>query len=166
MAKRAGGSLAALSATSCWSLIVFGAASLAISLIAFSLPGILIGAALLAHGVYERLQRKRFFGASEAGAARLLGWNQVALAASVSLYLGWQAAAIDATELRAVLLREPVKSALELYPPEIAQRLVDRLPQYVAGFYGLTMLVAVFGCLAMAALYFRAGRRSVDSLGD
>lgn len=164
MADKPEGRLAALSAMSCWSLIVFGVASLAISLVAFSLPGILIGAALSAHGVYERLQRKRFFESSMAGAARLLAWNQFALAASVSLYLGWQAAAIDAAELRAVLLREPVKSVLELYPPEIAQRLVEGMPQYVVGFYGLTMLIGVLGCFAMAALYFRAGRRRATAV--
>ena len=159
MAPKPTNKTARLSAASCWSLIAFGVASLAVSLVALALPGLLIGAALLAHGLFERIHGKLLFRDANADSARRLAWNQMGLAASVSLYLGWQASAVDAEELRAVLLREPVKSALELYPPEIAQRLVEGLPQYVLGFYGLAMIVALLGCVAMAALYLRAGRK-------
>lgn len=148
-----------MTALSGGSLLLCGLASLLLSTALWSPSGLLIGAALSLHGAFELTQRKRVLRDGDSAAIRRLAWNQLALAASVSLYLAWQISIIDRAAIHAMLQSGPVSSVLELYPQETAQVLERNLPAAIGLFYSIAMLATVVGCIGMALYYRRSGRR-------
>lgn len=153
------GAVALLSGLSGWSLVFFGGLSLLAVCFSWSWPGALIGALLLAHGVWELRWRGRLLSKGDSVSGRRLAWNQLALAGSVALYLGWQAAALDRDELEAMFAREPLRGLMQQLPVEMAEQLTRDFPQLLAGAYGVAGLLVLLGCLGMALMYFKAGRR-------
>ena len=79
----------ALSGINGWSLVVAGTASLLIAAIARSSAGILISLALLGHGSLELRFRKTASENGDRSQGRRMAFNQMGLAASVSLYLAY-----------------------------------------------------------------------------
>lgn len=154
--NKVSGWVSMLSALSAWSLILFGLLSLLFSGISSVNAGTLIGLALLVHGIYEVRQRKILIRGTDNKAHKRLAWNQMALAVSVSLYLGWQAFRFDEAELDALLARDPFKTALLQLPPDTTELLARELPRMLMLTYALAGFVVVVGCIGMAALYARS----------
>lgn len=148
-----------LSLSSAWSLILFGCLCLLGSLFSVSIPGILIGVALLVHGTTELYLYRRLLQTELAKFASALARNQIALAASVVVYLLWQANHIDAAEIIAVLDGERIAPILAAFKPDIRETLREDLPVFLTGFYLLAAILVVMGCLGMGTIYFRYGKR-------
>lgn len=163
--ERVGSVVSLLSLVSCVSLLVFGVASFLLSLAFLEKSGVLIGGALLFHGTFELRKRERFLKSRSESFASQLAWNQIGLAASVSVYLLWRYLQFDDAALLAVLEQEPVKTLLEQWPPEFVSEFKELLPSLAALSYSLAGVVAILGCVGMAALYRREGKR-LAALGD
>ncbi|MBK1876435.1 hypothetical protein [Pelagicoccus mobilis] len=160
MAKRqVSSSVSFLSGLSAWSLIVFGGLSLAASLLGHSLGGAIVGVALLLHGGVELHQRGALGSCRNERAPVFLACNQLALAFSVIMYLAWQVLSLDVQEIDAMLAREPIRSLLALYPAELRERLYQNLPAILVGAYAVAGFLVLLGCLGMATVYLRVGRR-------
>ncbi len=145
-----------LSGLSAWSLMAFGVLSLLITLFSWSWAGALIGAALLAHGVVELRLRARFLPTADRSAGNGLAWNQLGLAGSVLIYLSWQLATFDRSELDAMLSRDPIHSLLQQAPSEVSDLFYSDFPKLLAGAYGSAGLLVLIGCLGMALMYRRS----------
>lgn len=148
-----------LSAVSAWSLLLFGAGSLLVSCFGGTFVGGLVGLGLLVHGGIELRLRLRLIETQAIVAARWLAYNQLALAATILFYLGWQVLGWDSDALDAVLAREPIAGLLQMFPPEVVETLRRDLPLAVLGSYGLAAVSVLLGCLGMAAMYWRSVRR-------
>ncbi len=157
MSERRSSWFAFLSLLSGGSLLFCGLASTLVSVAIWSLLGLTVGLVLCVHGAFELRMRRAFLGGETDRASRRLAWNQIALAGSLSGYFGYQFFSIDRSELTAMLYRDPLKSLLELYPPEVASTLVRDLPGYVSIVYGGIWFLVVAGCLGMAIYYRRSG---------
>jgi hypothetical protein len=136
-----------------WTIGAFGALTVLIGITDVS--SMLIGAALVAIAVVElrgaaRLKRL------DAGAARVLGWNQVALAVLLLGYAGW----------RLLALRHGDGGVAEALGAEANDPQVRELLAPVAGLTRMIMLwvyasvaaVAVAGPGSLALYYFTRGR--------
>lgn len=149
------------SGLSCWSLLAFGVLSAVGSVFSRSGSGIMIGLALIAHGAVEWWQRRLFFGQGSGGALRWLAGNQLALAVSVSVYLLYSWVQFESDSIRAMLAREPIRTVLELYPPDLATGLYRDLPRFMEISYLAMIAVVVVGGGWMALYYLREGRKCV-----
>ncbi len=156
---RENGLFCLLSGLSAGSLLVVGAISLTLSIYTQAAAGILISLAICGHGWMERLLRRRALRGEELG-LRLLALNQLGLAASVSLYLGYQALNLDIDALYALALNPPVANALALYPDELRLRIMDALPFLAGLFYVIAAAATWIACLATSIYYWRCRRRS------
>lgn len=153
------GAVSTLSQLSAWSLVVFGGLSLLLVCFSWNWAGALIGIALLGHGFVEARLRGRFLQNAEREMGKGLAWNQMALSASVLLYLAWQALAIDRAKLDAMFARDPLRSLLQQMPPEVADTFNRDFSKLLAGAYGIAGLLVLLGCLGMALMYLKAARR-------
>jgi len=125
-----------------WTLAVFGALTVLWGLVAGA-GGLVVGVALLAVAWNERRGRDRLRSLDPQG-ARILGWNQILLAAVVTVYLGL-------TIVRARTAPSPSVQELE--------RLVGMEPGLVAQLtalvYGAVIVVVDIVQLFMARFHFR-----------
>lgn len=151
-----------LSALSGWTLALCGGISLAISVAFLSWVGIAMGAALLAHGIVELRLRRKFFGPGGAPAARAMGWNQIALAATITAYAAFQYAQFDAEAFAQALQSDSVGQLSQLYGVDLAATLQEKGPRLIAAFYLAVAGAAWFGCFLTALCYWRAGQRRLE----
>lgn len=148
------------------SLVAFGGLSLLISRVFWSLPGVLVGAVLLGHGVVELLHRKRLFRDLKERALWWMIWNQIALGVSVSVYFLWQIGTLDATAIAAALEGPELQAVWELYPQGQREMILATLPQFIRGGYVLLAAVLWLGCLLTARLYYKCGTAYLTSVRE
>ncbi len=142
-----------VSGASGFSLVGFGFISLIISLWFWSLSGLFVSLAVFIHGFLEVRFRKQALNQGRWIQVRKMAWNQLALAASISLYSLWHMLTADPDLLRDLLNRPLVQSALNLYPVEFRIHLFNALPRIITIFYLLVILVAWLGCGSTAFYY-------------
>ena len=144
----------ALSGINGWSLVVAGTASLLIAAIARSSAGILISLALLGHGSLELRFRKTASENGDRSQGRRMAFNQMGLAASVSLYLAYQTLRLEPTMVIESLMRPPVSDVLKLYPLDMRTWIIQSSPRFVGTFYALAAVISWIVCGAIAAFYW------------
>lgn len=154
--RKVSGTVGFLSSMSAWSLLVFGALSLLLVCFSWTWAGGFIAIALLTHGGLEMWLKNRFVVDGNRSTGKKLAWNQLALAGSVLLYLSWQAGSFDRAELDAMFARDPMRSLLQLTPPEVVEMLNRDFPKFLAVAYGAAGFVVLLGCLGMALMYLKA----------
>ncbi len=141
---------------SAWSLLAFGGLSLLLVCFSWTWSGALIAIALLAHGGLEMWLKNRFVIDGNRSTGNKLAWNQIVLAGSVLLYLSWQVSSYDRAELDTLLARDPLRSLLQLAPPEVVEMLNRDFPKLLAAAYGTAGFVVLLGCLGMSLMYLKA----------
>ena len=149
----------ALSGINGWSLVVAGTASLLIAAIARSSAGILISLALLGHGSLELRFRKTASENGDRSQGRRMAFNQMGLAASVSLYLAYQTLILEPTMVIELLMRPPVSDVLKLYPLDMRTWIIQSSPRFVGTFYALAAVISWIVCGATAAFYWPRSSR-------
>lgn len=149
------------SALSGGSLVVFGIASLVLSLWWSSAFGVVISVAILGHGIVELAARKRLLEKTSAKGAKVMIANQLALAMSVSLYAGWQVYVTDPEMIRNAMESPLVAQALSLYPPDTLLLIDAWLPRIILGFYFLVIAIVWLACAA-TAVYYRSAIRKLS----
>ena len=153
----------ALSGINGWSLVVAGTASLLIAAIARSSAGILISLALLGHGSLELRFRKTASEIGDRSQGRRMAFNQMGLAASVSLYLAYQTLILEPTMVIESLMRPPVSDVLKLYPLDMRTWIIQSSPRFVGTFYALAAVISWIVCGATAAFYWPRSSRVAAS---
>ena len=153
----------ALSGINGWSLVVAGTASLLIAAIARSSAGILISLALLGHGSLELRFRKTASENGDRSQGRRMAFNQMGLAASVSLYLAYQTLILEPTMVIESLMRPPVSDVLKLYPLDMRTWIIQSSPRFVGTFYALAAVISWIVCGATAAFYWPRSSRVAAS---
>lgn len=133
-----------------WTMGVFGGLTLLLGL--GSVAGVLLGAGLIGVAVVE-LRGAGRLGRLEAGAARVLGMNQLAAAVMLAGYAGWRiwAAMTGPGAYEAVMAAEPAMRATL----EPVGELVRTITLVV---YGALIGVAVVGQGSLAWFYFTRGK--------
>tara|TARA_Y100000814_G_scaffold291312_1_gene267482 strand:- start:107 stop:631 length:525 start_codon:yes stop_codon:yes gene_type:complete len=153
----------ALSGINGWSLVFAGAVSLLIAAIARSLAGVLISLAVLGHGSLELRFRKAASENRDGSRGRTMAFNQMGLAASVSLYLAYQALILEPTAVIEALMRPPVSDALNLYPLDMRRWIIHSSPRFIEAFYALAAAISWIVCGATAAFYWPRSSRVAAS---
>ena len=153
----------ALSGINGWSLVVAGTASLLIAAIARSSAGILISLAILGHGSLELRFRKTASENGDRSQGRRMAFNQMGLAASVSLYLAYQTLILEPTIVIESLMRPPVSDVLKLYPLDMRTWIIQSSPRFVGTFYALAAVISWIVCGATAAFYWPRSSRVAAS---
>ena len=153
----------ALSGINGWSLVVAGTASLLIAAIARSSAGILISLAILGHGSLELRFRKTASENGDRSQGRRMAFNQMGLAASVSLYLAYQTLILEPTMVIESLMRPPVSDVLKLYPLDMRTWIIQSSPRFVGTFYALAAVISWIVCGANAAFYWPRSSRVAAS---
>tara|TARA_B110000037_G_C16995625_1_gene454970 strand:+ start:214 stop:732 length:519 start_codon:yes stop_codon:yes gene_type:complete len=158
------GWLSGVSLMSGGSLVLFGFVSLLLSLFGGGLAGVLVGAALLVHGIVELQARSAVLQRSDMRGGRRLCINQLVLAVSISAYAGSQVFNLNDEAIGqavAKALESPlVKSFLDIVPVEALDQVVDQMPGMVRGLYVAVVVVAWLGC-GLTALYYRSKVRVI-----
>ena len=149
----------ALSGINGWSLVVAGTASLLIAAIARSSAGIFISLAILGHGSLELRFRKTASENGDRSQGRRMAFNQMGLAASVSLYLAYQTLILEPTMVIESLMRPPVSDVLKLYPLDMRTWIIQSSPRFVGTFYALAAVISWIVCGATAAFYWPRSSR-------
>ena len=153
----------ALSGINGWSLVIAGTASLLIAAIARSSAGILISLAILGHGSLELRFRKTASENGDRSQGRRMAFNQMGLAASVSLYLAYQTLILEPTMVIESLMRPPVSDVLKLYPLDMRTWIIQSSPRFVGTFYALAAVISWIVCGANAAFYWPRSSRVAAS---
>ena len=153
----------ALSGINGWSLVVAGTASLLIAAIARSSAGILISLAILGHGSLELRFRKTASENGDRSQGRRMAFNQMGLAASVSLYLAYQTLILEPTMVIESLMRPPVSDVLKLYPLDMRTWIIQSSPRFVGTLYALAAVISWIVCGATAAFYWPRSSRVAAS---
>ena len=153
----------ALAGINGWSLVVAGTASLLIAAIARSSAGILISLAILGHGSLELRFRKTASENGDRSQGRRMAFNQMGLAASVSLYLAYQTLILEPTMVIESLMRPPVSDVLKLYPLDMRTWIIQSSPRFVGTFYALAAVISWIVCGATAAFYWPRSSRVAAS---
>lgn len=96
-----------------------------------------------------------------AKAGRVMIWNQLGLAVSVSLYAAWQLYTTDPESVREELRSPLISQLLDMYPPDAVIAIDAWMPRMVSGFYLLVIAVVWLGCGA-TAVYYRSAIRRLD----
>ncbi len=147
-----------LSGLSGWSLAIVGGLSLVVSSFIGSLAGVLVSIALVGHGAFELRLRRAFQSTGIPLVGRKMGWNQVGLAASVSVYLAYQVSVLDEELVMALLVESPVYAILEMQPEGLRQDMIELMPAMVGVTYMLAALATWIVCIGTAFYYWRATR--------
>jgi len=153
----------ALSGINGWSLVVAGTVSFLIAAIPRSLEGVLISSAILGHGSLELRFRKTARENGDRSQGRRMAFNQMGLAASVSLYLAYQSLILEPTVVIESLMRPPVSDVLNLYPLDMRTWIIQSSPRFVGTFYALAAVISWIVCGATAALYWPRSSRVAAS---
>lgn len=129
-----------------WTIAIFGAITLAMGLTDFTNIGLGLGLGAVA---YLELRNAGRVKRLDADAARILGFNQLALAAILIIYACW--------ELYVSSRSGGAAAALGVTDPDVAQMLgpVQDLTTMIShAVYGSLILIAVFAQGSMALYYF------------
>ena len=87
-----------------------------------------------------------------------MAWNQIGLAASVSIYLAYQVSVLDEELVMALLVESPVYALLEMQPASMRQDMLDLMPAMVGLTYMLAALATWVVCIGTAVYYWRVTR--------
>jgi len=140
--------------------LAIGLAGLALSVAWRSWPGIFVTVGITVVGVVALVGWDRMHDANPS-AARILGFNQLALMAVIATYCVIQMATFTPEELAGSA--EIQKQLAELRDAGID--LTEAAPALVRGFYGLVILLSMLAQGGMALYYFRR-RRHLESYRD
>ena len=146
---------AAVARSSAVATLVIGFLALPLVVVSPSLSGVVVMAGVIAVGVREWMGQEKMRRA-EAGAARHLGWNQVALLGVITFYCLLEMAAISAEEMKtaAMSAKEQLAALLPGMTVEMDRRIETLVPYLVYGFYTLVILVSAAFQGGMALYYF------------
>lgn len=129
-----------------WTIAIFGAITLAMGLTDFTNIGLSLGLGAVA---YFELRNAARLKRLEPDAARVLGFNQLALAGILIIYACWQLYVSSRSGSTA--------AALGVTDPDVAQMLgpvQDLTTMIYHAVYGALILIAVFAQGSMALYYF------------
>lgn len=141
-----------------WSLVIAGFASLGISAYANAMAGLLISLAVTFHGLLELVLSKKGVTGEAKPATRWMALNQLALAASLSLYFAYQTTTLNEEALIEQLLSSPVYDVLLVYPEALRLQLIDSLPAMAGTFYVVAAVVSWLFCGGTAVYYWSCGK--------
>ena len=140
------------------SLLFFGIASVLLTALFWSWPGLLVGLAMLAHGGLELRYRRRLIAVRDPRAAKILAANQLALGLMLTLYLATQIIGMEGAAVEEALRGDLIESLLQGLPAS-AQESLEADLRTLTKVLGYALLASLwFGCLAMAYYYREYGR--------
>ena len=144
--------------------LAIGLAALPFVVVSPSLSGLVAVAGIIAVGVREWMGYGKMRRA-DPGAARHLGWNQVALLGVITFYCLMEMASFSPEEVKTAALSPEVRSQLTALPgmaAEIDKMIETWAPYAVYGFYSLVILLSV-GFQGGMALYYFTRRKPIES---
>ncbi len=148
-----------VSGLSGWSLVGFGLASVVLATVFWTWAGVLVGLAMLGHGGLELWQRRRLLADGVAGAANWMAANQLALGATLTVYLASQSFGLDEGAVDAALQGDLAQGLLASLPAGAEAELRERVVA-LAGILVVALVAALWiGCAATALGYWRYGRK-------
>lgn len=152
--RRPTGFFSAVSLLSGLSLFGFGFVSLLIVAIWFCWLGLFISWALILHGILELVARHRILAKEDEGAVKLIIGNQLALAASISIYALGMMFFQETASSEELMNGELIQQAIGLYPEEISSSVEEIVPFVTTIFYGAVLVIAWLGCGSTAFYYY------------
>ena len=105
------------------SLLLFGLASVLLSTVFWSWPGLLVGLAMAVHGGLELRFRQRLISGRERRAAKILAINQLALGLTLTLYLATQIVGLEGAAVEEALRGDLIQSLLQGLPASAQESL-------------------------------------------
>ncbi len=145
--------------------LVIGFLALPFVALSPSLSGVVIVAGVIAVGAREWMGYGKMRRA-EAGAAKHLGWNQVALVGVITFYCLLEMASFSPAEMKTAAIPAEERSQLAALAPGMTAG-IDKMietwaPYLVYGFYSLLIVLSA-GCQGGLALYYFSRRKHVEA---